>query len=315
MAPKQVTPVKSKGKPPKERTTTTTTNQKQHAGIIRSFKVQYSRRMIRVISDHRANRTRAGSSDVSVPNNQFWPCFAKAWDDVTQTTIRNCFAHVPTIPAAMQAVLRVPTEEIKDTRDEEMENLKQELKALYPSRADAIEQQKDYGVLAFLKCCEGKGPTQQIMNAIKTISKDEKFQTFFLPDEEMKVVYEDQEESDGDSDADYHPEDDAVHPAVDMQQRTMQRRSGLHEMYLPLSIQSSPDSNGSPERESQEEVVQCIEDVLDGYRDDITHSIRPDSFQDTNAAELFCFYSTAVRVRDDLEILRDLLGLRSPLPQ
>ena len=85
-----------------------------------------------------------------------------------------------------------------------MESLKQELKALYPGRADAIERQRDYGVLAFLKCCEGKGSTQQVMDAIKTVSKDEKFKTFFLPVEDMKVVYEGQEEyGDDTSDPDY----------------------------------------------------------------------------------------------------------------
>ena len=291
--------------PPK----TTSVSQPLDAGIIRSFKVKYSRHMIRIISHHRAP---AGSYQVSVPNNLFWSCFAKAWDDVTETTIRICFAHVPTIPAAMQVELRVPTENTIDSKDKEMESLKQELKALYPGRADAIERQKDYGVLAFIKCCEGKGPTKQVMDAIKTVSKDEKFKTFFLPVEDMKAVYEDQEEHDDDtSDSDYQLED-VVHPAIENPQRFMQRRSGVHEIQPPSPIPSSQES-GSPEREPEEEVIQSIEDTLDDIRDEITQDTSLGRFPDTQAKELF--YTAAVHIRQELQVMRDLLVLRSPLPE
>ncbi|KAF8940162.1 hypothetical protein EDD21DRAFT_413432 [Dissophora ornata] len=101
------------------------------------------------------------------------------------------------------------------TKDGEIEQLKQELKALYPNRSEAIERQKNYGVRAYFKCCEGNGHTQQLMGTIMKVSNDEKLKIFLLPLEHMKVVNGCQEEDDKSSfDFDCSLQDDDVASAT-----------------------------------------------------------------------------------------------------
>ncbi|KAG0242835.1 hypothetical protein BG011_003229, partial [Mortierella polycephala] len=79
-----------------------------------------------------------------------------------------------------------------DDNDDEMEQLKQMSMVLYPSRAKAIGQQKDYGVLAYIACCRGKGPSEDLLNAITAVSADKAFKPFFLPNRGSAVVDEDE---------------------------------------------------------------------------------------------------------------------------
>ncbi|KAG0316228.1 hypothetical protein BGZ99_007001 [Dissophora globulifera] len=192
---------------------------------------------------------------------------AKAWDDVTSTTIRNCFAHVPTILAAMQEELRVPT---TDDKDEEMEKIRQELMALYPDRAEAIQRQKDFGVLAYLKCCEGRGPSQGLMVAIKEVSGDDKFRGFFLPPGSISVVDEDQDDDDDASDPDHILPNRPIQAIIHDDRRIMERQSGPHEMALPPSEPSSQESvcndadqMSSPPEDVADETLKDLDETLD----------------------------------------------------
>ncbi|GJJ71553.1 hypothetical protein EMPS_03903 [Entomortierella parvispora] len=179
--------------PPK----TTSVAQPLDAGIIRSYKTKYTRHMIRVTANYR------GSNGLQSTVVKYWPCLVKAWDDVTKTTIRNCFAHVPTIPPELRSELRTTQE---DDIDKEMEQLKQELMKLYPAGDAAIQMQKDYGVLTYLKSCEGDGPTQGLMDAIKQVSRMEEYKDQFYSPEELTVVEEDQLDDESDPlDLDYFP--------------------------------------------------------------------------------------------------------------
>ncbi|KAG0282855.1 hypothetical protein BGZ98_006573, partial [Dissophora globulifera] len=91
---------------------------------------------------------------------------------------------------------------IPEDVDYEMEVLKSDLMELYPDRAEAIKMQTDFGVLAYLKCCTGKGPTSRLHEHIQMISEMDEFKKFFLPAHSVTIVDEDAE-SDDSSDSDY----------------------------------------------------------------------------------------------------------------
>ncbi|KAI8599010.1 hypothetical protein EDD21DRAFT_355843 [Dissophora ornata] len=106
--------------------------------------------MIRVVSKIQVE---ANSDKARIPNASLWPCLAAAWDDVTVSSIRNSFAHVPTIPKSMQEQLRTTDGDQVDS-EEGIKQLKEELSELYPGRGESIKLQKDFGVLVFIKCCQ-----------------------------------------------------------------------------------------------------------------------------------------------------------------
>ncbi|KAF8922976.1 hypothetical protein BGZ58_003512, partial [Dissophora ornata] len=107
-------------------------------------------------------------------------------------------------------------------KDHEMDQLKEELMVLYPGRAQAIRRQMDFGVLAYLKCCEGKGPNQQLVDAIKIVANSEKFKRFFLPPGSVIMVDEDQEDDEALSDTGYFPPNGGEGPSkVRMQTRRL----------------------------------------------------------------------------------------------
>ncbi|KAF9190676.1 hypothetical protein BGZ51_008318 [Haplosporangium sp. Z 767] len=142
-----------------------------------------------------------------------------------------------------------------------MENLKQELLKLYPDRSDAINRQNDFGVLAYLKCCDGPLPSQQLMNKIKIVSTSQQFRNFFLPTESVVVIDEDQEDEYDDSfDADYYcspNSDDLEKRKVTGSPRIRGRWFGLHEMELPSDVSSSQKS-GDLEEEPQKKVLSLV---------------------------------------------------------
>ncbi|GJJ75206.1 hypothetical protein EMPS_07564 [Entomortierella parvispora] len=132
----------------------------------------------------------ANASMPPIPNKLLYPYFAKAWDQVAASTVRNCFAHVPTTPAEMSEGLRV---NVVDTTDEELELLKQELAALFPSlnHKATINSQTSFDVLTYLKSCEGLGSSPRIMEAIKAVSLTSDFSHFSVSPEDMEAIYQD----------------------------------------------------------------------------------------------------------------------------
>lgn len=177
----------------------------------------------------------------AIPNRRFYPCLINAWDRVTAATIRNCFAHVPTIPRDMADQIRMAVEE---DRDLDMIALKEDLKRLYPARSSMIERQKDFGILAFLKSCDGRGPQPRIMEAIKSISTRAEFQHMFLPPDRMAILFEDETEDDSD-DLDFEPSDteDDSPRASTMGTREMQLKGGKRSYQFPESLSSSQESS------------------------------------------------------------------------
>ncbi|KAG9319583.1 hypothetical protein KVV02_005013 [Mortierella alpina] len=228
--------------PPK----TTSVAQPLDAGIIRSFKVNYSRNMIRVVSEFR--RSRSGAQP-HLPYGRLWACLTPAWNAVSSTTIRNCFAHVPTIPHEMKEVLRTP---FTDEKDHGMEQLKEELMALYPDRAAAIAGQRDYGVLLYLKSCEGQGPNRDLIESIKIVAADPKYKAFFLPGV-LDVEDDDDDDESESSDSDYAEERSREGSPT---QRTYGLRTGERDATMLPSVFSSQESSDTHvELEESHEVI------------------------------------------------------------
>ncbi|KAG0304028.1 hypothetical protein BGZ99_002528 [Dissophora globulifera] len=143
--------------PPK----TTSVTQPPDAGIIRSFK--------------------KNSDRVKIPNGLLWPYLIDTRNDVTKSVIRNCIAHVPTVPDGMKRVLRSGYESYKDDTEEQVEEPKQELIQFYPGRAEAIKSQSDFGALAYLRSCADKGPSMQLTEIIRAVAASKEFKGIFMP--------------------------------------------------------------------------------------------------------------------------------------
>jgi len=133
---------------------------------------------------------------------------------------------------------------VEEDRDLEMLALKEDLKWLYPARADMIERQKDFGILAFLKSCDGKGPQPRIMDAIKSVSMRGGFRHMFVPPETMAILFEEESEDDLD-DLDFKPSDDEGDAArvTAMGARMMQLEGGERDYQCPESLPSSQESS------------------------------------------------------------------------
>ncbi|KAG0049668.1 hypothetical protein BGZ83_005502, partial [Gryganskiella cystojenkinii] len=263
------------------------------AGIIRSFKVKYGRFMIRVIADYipeppkpPKKSSKPGKmhnkqpATPSVPNRLFYPGFVQAWKEVTVATIRNCFAHVPTIPAAMADLLRV---RVDYNLDEELQKLKDELKELFPSLAhrDAIDAQTDYCALAVLGSCTGKGPAPRMMEAIMAVSKKSEFQHYFVSPEDMVAINEDKE-SDESDDSDFSPSESESDS---------------------FSIASSWIDW------SDEEYVQ-FQTTLEEVAHDLSHDLHPSRVKDPAVRENM--KKNLRQARRTIEIQRDILAMNVP---
>ncbi|KAG0251464.1 hypothetical protein BG011_007596 [Mortierella polycephala] len=171
---------------------------------------------------------------------------------MTESIIRNCFAHVPTIPEAMKEILRTNA---KDGKDDEMEQLKRELMELYPGSADAFKKQKDFGVPTYLKCCEGKGPTRQLTDIVTVVSSNERFKKYFLPPGSVVLIDEDQEG--GDEDDDLSDEDYYLLDSGDGTKDNNEVKS--------LGVVSSQES-GVLEEETDEQILQGLHDAFNLFR-------------------------------------------------
>ncbi|KAG0345216.1 hypothetical protein BGZ54_005623, partial [Gamsiella multidivaricata] len=197
----------------------------------------------------------------------------------------------------------------KDGKDHEMEQLKQELMELYPDRAEAIKRQNDFGVLAYLKCCEGKGPTKQIMDCIEAVSAMDKYKSFFLPAGSVVLVDEDEEDDDdGVSDTDYYSpqnnnngnkRNDVELPNNSASWRAMERRSSRCELELPPA-ESSFQESGVIEEETHKEVEEGLLDALDRCRAMLLDGKKP-----TQSLNL----RVATFMKDGLHLMADLIAL------
>ncbi|KAF9103680.1 hypothetical protein BGX27_010478 [Mortierella sp. AM989] len=193
---------------PPETPKTTSIIQPLNAEIIRSFKVKYSRLMLQAILRHRHSAELLNSK---IPNGEFWACLAPAWNAVTTRCIRNSFATVPIILKELRRRLRTTEDDI----EEETEKLKEELKSVYPERADAIIKEEDFEILLYLQSCQGKGPSQIVSRAVKEIITSEKFKNLFVSPGDVKIVNEDSDSDDNDStDEDYIPASDATDDSI-----------------------------------------------------------------------------------------------------
>ncbi|KAI8594894.1 hypothetical protein EDD21DRAFT_409492 [Dissophora ornata] len=177
-----------------------------------------------------ASRIFRQADDIAAKVKEIWPreqltSLTVGFWTSRKTTIFACIGdmvkqHRPLSAIVMQEQLRVVIGDVD--KDHEMDQLKEELMVLYPGRAQAIRRQMDFGVLAYLKCCEGKGPNQQLVDAIKIVANSEKFKRFFLPPGSVIMVDEDQEDDEALSDTGYFPPNGGEGPSkVRMQTRRL----------------------------------------------------------------------------------------------
>ncbi|KAF8931248.1 hypothetical protein BGZ47_000178 [Haplosporangium gracile] len=163
---------------------TTSLTQPLGAGIIRSFKANYSKEMLQ--------------------NAKLWPCFASSWEKVMPGCICNCFAKV-------LIMSRVHAEELKrlgfEFAQDQAENLQTELIDKYGHLEDIIASQNDIDVLNYIAMINSEGPDETTLEAVKeTLSADE-FKEMFYQDTEDEG--EDDEETEGkEDDSDFELSDD-----------------------------------------------------------------------------------------------------------
>ncbi|KAI8598445.1 hypothetical protein EDD21DRAFT_356370 [Dissophora ornata] len=134
--------------------------------------------MVRVIS---RLRQETDSVKAKILNATLDPRLIKAWNDVTTPTIRNCFAHVPTIPKAAKNLLR-QQDDLLSTKDGTLCNF-------YPDRAGAIKKQNDIGALAYIESCLGKGPTKRLTDAIGAAAASEEWGDRFMPADRKRCYF------------------------------------------------------------------------------------------------------------------------------
>lgn len=211
---------------------TTSVSQPLDAGIIMSFKVKYSRLMLPTMSYY-YHEKKSGAKP-KIPKAALWACLPTAWNDVSVSTIRNCFARVPVIPKVMQEALKCT---LQDVPDREMAMLREKLAEMFPDRVATINTQHDYGVLVFLKSVKRRGPTIHIDKFIDQVAGEDKYKPFFLPEHSPSNLLP--EESDA-SDEEYLPTPSALQERIPWQ-RIMVRRSGHHIMAVPAEGPSSPE--------------------------------------------------------------------------
>ncbi|KAI7816397.1 hypothetical protein BC939DRAFT_482053 [Gamsiella multidivaricata] len=181
-----------------------------------------------------------------------------------------------------------------DETDQELEDLKQELIALYPDRAKAIECQKDFGVLAYFRCCAGKGPTSQLMDSFRLAGS-------------VVVVDENEVDDDDPLDLNYSSSScDDREPVVS--KRTLEPRSGVHQLNLPPDQVSSQESIASME--------EPLWSVLDGMHQSATMLQKMlclrRAAQYTDDAPAFT-RKVAVTTREYLDMLTDMLSLEGEI--
>jgi hypothetical protein len=240
---------------------TTSVSQPLDAGIIMSFKVKYGRLMIPIISHFRHQQN---SANAKIPRGPLWACLPEAWDRVSTSTIRNCFARVPVLPDAMRESLKTAAIAANEAPDIELAELRVELVQVYPDLAPSIASQNDFGMLAFLKSMSRRGPTVHVDKFIDEIAALPKYKPFILPGPDP----DDQEEDSNDDLSDYEyqpplprPPSTAVQEEVPPPLRTMNRRSGQYEMELPNDTPSSQDATSSQEVVPPEEATTTAGEV------------------------------------------------------
>ena len=145
-----------------------------------SFKVKYSRLMVSIISKCRHEQQ---SIKARIPRAPLWDCLPQAWDNVSVSCIRNCFARVPVLPEAARQALK---NSAFDMPDNELHHLQAELLTLYPERNESIKAQTDYGMLAFLLSVTTKGPTLYIDKFIDRVIEIPIYKPFFTTDRKQQ---------------------------------------------------------------------------------------------------------------------------------
>ncbi|KAI8600495.1 hypothetical protein EDD21DRAFT_415799 [Dissophora ornata] len=153
-----------------------------------------------------------------------------AWNDVTQTSIRNCYAHV------RHCNNRNARRAFEDEEDHEMEQLKQGTDGSCTRVVQApFNGRRTLAYSHNSRAARARALHKGLMDAIKNVSADVKFKCFFLSAGSVVLVDEDAEDDGVDSpDSGYSLEnqDDRI-PIV---RRIMERRSGPHETELPPDV-------------------------------------------------------------------------------
>jgi len=169
---------------------TTSVTQPLDAGVIRSFKVKYAQQMLEIISQVRSE---TNNPEATVSNGVLWSCLVDAWEKVTPGCIRNGFHHVPVMTTIHKDQLQSLGTESPDV---ELARLQEELGKRYQWMNEVISKQKNVAILNYITMCNDDGPPKSILEAVKKITKDERFKDLFKPYEESDFVEEDEVEKD-----------------------------------------------------------------------------------------------------------------------
>ncbi|KAF9539488.1 hypothetical protein EC957_005369 [Mortierella hygrophila] len=223
------------------------------------FKVKYGQLMIPIISHFRHQQD---SAKAKIPRGPLWACLPEAWDRVSTSAIRNCFARVPVLPDAMREALKTAAIAANDAPDIELAELRVELVQVYPDLAPSIASQADFGMLAFLKSMSRRGPTVHVEKFIDDIAALPKYKSFILPMPDPN----DQEDYSNDDLSDYEyqpplprPPSAALQDEVPPSLCIMSRRFGQYKIDLPADAPSSQDATSSQDVTSSQEVVSLQE--------------------------------------------------------
>ncbi|KAG0026873.1 hypothetical protein BGZ81_006048 [Podila clonocystis] len=144
------------------------------------------------------NSNKNDNDNTNIPIRHLWKCILPAWNDVTTSTIRNCFANSPSIPNDMQRHLAT-----KPDKDTGIANLKQKLSTMYPSLEGDIAKQNNYHALIYLEAIYSKEPRmQEIDQLIRFVKAHPEFKDRYeeSPLEEEDELDEEEEIDDPDFD-------------------------------------------------------------------------------------------------------------------
>ncbi|KAF9182770.1 hypothetical protein BGZ51_004450, partial [Haplosporangium sp. Z 767] len=184
---------------------------------------------------------------------------------------------------------------------EDLKALQEALTDMYLDRTDAIREQNDFGALAYIEGCLGKGPTRRLTDAIDAAAASEEWGGHFMLPESLIMVDGDKDDDERDSifeDLHYNLDSNGHRIKTSAPIRTIEFLSGLQIFDPPSDFISSQDS-GILEPEAGAKILQGALEALGHAREHILRQRINDIVENSDAMHY------AALLRNQLDVLND----------